>query len=332
MSIKTEIDRISGNIDAAFSALEARGTTVPAGSNSDDLADLISAGGSSGSSENAVQLEPENTFDIGDDLNNFTECGNWLCTNSMVASSLANCPENSGDFQPGYGGFQLRVLTTANSLRAQELITFSGKRWYRFYNGSEWSAWAKDYSENDIIAIDNGGTGADNAADARANLDVPATLHYHDAEEITTGVLPIERGGTGASNDLDALANLGGCSLLDCYPVGSIYFGYSQDSPAALFGGEWTRISGRFLFGATASETIGDTGGAKTVKLTLSQIPSHTHVVKGTSATKSGSTTCAETWADKSNNRNVTSNAAGGSSSHENMPPYMLVSIWRRTA
>ena len=42
MSIKTEIDRISGNINAAFSALKARGATVPANANSNDLAEAIS--------------------------------------------------------------------------------------------------------------------------------------------------------------------------------------------------------------------------------------------------------------------------------------------------
>lgn len=42
MSIKTEIDRISGNINAAFSALKARGATVPANATSDDLANAIS--------------------------------------------------------------------------------------------------------------------------------------------------------------------------------------------------------------------------------------------------------------------------------------------------
>lgn len=43
MSIKTEIDRISGNINAAFSALKARGATVPANATSDDLANAINS-------------------------------------------------------------------------------------------------------------------------------------------------------------------------------------------------------------------------------------------------------------------------------------------------
>ena len=41
MSISTEITRISGNVSDALTAIGAKGVTVPTGSNSNDLADLI---------------------------------------------------------------------------------------------------------------------------------------------------------------------------------------------------------------------------------------------------------------------------------------------------
>lgn len=43
MSIQTQIDRISGNVSAALSAIAEKGVTVPDGSNSDALAELIAA-------------------------------------------------------------------------------------------------------------------------------------------------------------------------------------------------------------------------------------------------------------------------------------------------
>lgn len=43
MSIQSEINRISGNISAAFSALKARGASVPADATSDDLANAINS-------------------------------------------------------------------------------------------------------------------------------------------------------------------------------------------------------------------------------------------------------------------------------------------------
>lgn len=49
MSVQTQIDRISGNVAAALSAIAEKGVTVPDGSTSDALAELITsieAGGS----------------------------------------------------------------------------------------------------------------------------------------------------------------------------------------------------------------------------------------------------------------------------------------------
>ena len=43
MSIQTQIDRISGNVSAALSAIAGKGVTVPDGSNSDALAELIAS-------------------------------------------------------------------------------------------------------------------------------------------------------------------------------------------------------------------------------------------------------------------------------------------------
>lgn len=41
MSIPTQITRLSGNVSDSLAAVAAKGVTVPAGSNSDDLAGLI---------------------------------------------------------------------------------------------------------------------------------------------------------------------------------------------------------------------------------------------------------------------------------------------------
>ena len=43
MSVQTQIDRISGNVSAALSAIAEKGVTVPDGSNSDALAELIAS-------------------------------------------------------------------------------------------------------------------------------------------------------------------------------------------------------------------------------------------------------------------------------------------------
>lgn len=60
------------------------------------------------------------------------------------------------------------------------------------------------------------------------------------------------------------------------YPAGSIYMnGLVNTDPNVLFGtGTWTKIEGKFLYGATTSlDDLGDTGGATTVTLTQNNLP-----------------------------------------------------------
>lgn len=75
-------------------------------------------------------------------------------------------------------------------------------------------------------------------------------------------------------------------SILDAYPVGSIYMSVVETNPAELFGGTWEAIApGRVLLGAgeynsNVSYTAGKTGGRVDHILTESNIPKHTHTVE----------------------------------------------------
>ena len=82
-------------------------------------------------------------------------------------------------------------------------------------------------------------------------------------------------------------------SILDAYPVGSIYMSVVETNPAELFGGTWEAIApGRVLLGAgeynsNISYTAGTKGGVTSKILSSSNIPKHTHTVdiKETAAT-----------------------------------------------
>ena len=61
------------------------------------------------------------------------------------------------------------------------------------------------------------------------------------------------------------------------YPVGSIYWSGNSTNPSTLFGGTWTQIKDKFVWAKGDSDTLGATGGAKTVTLTVNNMPSHNH-------------------------------------------------------
>ena len=61
------------------------------------------------------------------------------------------------------------------------------------------------------------------------------------------------------------------------YPVGCLYWSSDNTNPSQLFGGTWTQIKDKFILAAGDTYTNGSIGGASSVTLVISQIPSHTH-------------------------------------------------------
>lgn len=128
-------------------------------------------------------------------------------------------------------------------------------------------------------------------------------------------------------------------SGLDAYPVNSIYISYSHDKPGELFGGDWMRITDSFLWGAKESESLdGVIRGASTHTLTYDEMPVHSHwglyYDSKPITLNYGSTGYALSWsANKgAGTREIYTGDAGGDQAHNNMPPYIRVSIWRRVA
>ena len=96
----------------------------------------------------------------------------------------------------------------------------------------------------------------------------------------------------GVEPDENANVTIPQTSILQAYPVGSIYMSVVETNPAELFGGTWEAIPGRVLIGAGVSDfninyIAGNKGGSKARTLTSSNIPKHTHTVeiKNTAAT-----------------------------------------------
>ena len=125
-------------------------------------------------------------------------------------------------------------------------------------------------------------------------------------------------------------------SLIDLvYPVGAVYISMNQTSPQTLFGGTWTQIQGRFLIGASTAYPAGSTGGEATHTLTASEIPDHTHSFKYTGQSATTGVNAIRLYQAASNQYNAYSggqSSSCGGQAHNNIPPYMAVYMWYRTA
>lgn len=119
------------------------------------------------------------------------------------------------------------------------------------------------------------------------------------------------------------------------YPIGSIYTNASDaTNPATLFGfGTWTAFgTGRVLVSIDGSQTefdsIGETGGEKTHVLTTAEMPAHTHSYD-TNTSNGTSTVGVFQGGDLLAS---TTGSTGGGGAHNNLQPYVVVYMWKRTA
>ena len=169
----------------------------------------------------------------------------------------------------------------------------------------------------------------------------------------------------GEPNQIDA-DTLGGKPASDyllkseVYPVGSIYISLNSTNPSSIFGGTWEQIQGRFLLGQGLGYSAGAIGGEANHTLSIQEMPSHQHNLKTTSngsnyfsmlnADSAGGAWVGDTQFMLAAKRKVgstvfdgtitTSNLmtgepidnTGGGSAHNNMPPYLAVYMWKRTA
>lgn len=139
--------------------------------------------------------------------------------------------------------------------------------------------------------------------------------------------------------------------LDNVYPIGSIYMNVNSTNPGTLFGGTWEQIQGKFLLGMSSSYPAGSQGGEASHTLTTAEMPSHGHnpanepgyfgfitnskkvFEVGDMGVQSGSGRYypyASATFDIS--RNSLTGTTGGGNSHNNMPPYLSIYIWKRTA
>ena len=122
--------------------------------------------------------------------------------------------------------------------------------------------------------------------------------------------------------------------LQQVYPVGAIYISTVNTNPNLLFGfGTWEAIEDRFLLGASATYVAGTTGGETSHILTVDEMPSHSHTFLRHQFDRNDGDNGTDVYG--ANNKtlpqvNATTDATGGGQAHNNMPPYLVVYMWKR--
>lgn len=133
------------------------------------------------------------------------------------------------------------------------------------------------------------------------------------------------------------------------FPPGSVLQMVADTDPNEIWNGtEWEKMEDVFLIAASEKHPLGETGGEEAHKLTVAEIPAHSHRTDlvavadassgGTADKTAGLNTGAGSymgapiirWSPASGRSYQVTTNTGSSGEHNNMPPYEAVNTWKR--
>ena len=245
--------------------------------------------------------------------------GSWTTISNVMKNSdgtYSATTTKSGLSYTNTYNFEARVTDKINTVSSKE---YSGKSQPIF----DWSK--DDFNFNVPVYISQ-----------YYNNNNPTTKKYVD--DLTDVIsLAVQDNTDNIAALSEQISNIGSITFDDIYPVGSIYMSVNSTNPGNLFGGTWTQLKDRFLLGAGSTYTNGSTGGEASHKLTVNEMPSHSHgqyVTVGSGGSLSANCDYDSYVSGKARKsaQNVSTDPAGSGNSHNNMPPYLVVYMWQRTA
>ena len=196
----------------------------------------------------------------------------------------------------------------------------------------------------------------DNLPNMTFDSEKPKVLFAEDIARLNNEAVSIETvlganpqgGHATVAARIAAVEEIIGTIMGRVYPVGSQYVNFTDSTnPATLLGvGTWVLAAkGRVVFGKADSGTFataGATGGEETHTLTVAEMPAHRHnfiqrprwwgddVLAGDSGSVYSQTATTQQFAHSSEARELQN--TGGGQAHNNLPPYTVAYVWRRTA
>lgn len=192
------------------------------------------------------------------------------------------------------------------------------------------------------------------AGDKQNSQAVPHSLQHANANDAIKALqAKVGIDGSEAATSLDRRLAL--LEARQPFAVGAIYTNVTGVNPATELGyGTWAAFGGgRMPVGYSAGDpdfdAAEDTGGAKTHALTVAEMPAHSHVQDPHSHTYASQTattgsissyehgaidtsSAAAESSISTNPATATNQSTGGGSAHNNMPPFIVVHFWKRTA
>jgi hypothetical protein len=259
-------------------------------------------------------------------------------------------------------GTYIRSIISYSYSTCENKNTVTRATYYKKSSASTWTNANKSFSSGTAFVFGGGAISTESSYDVKYTItDAFTTVTIYDTVSTAAVLMDFKAGGKGIAigkvaekDNVVEIANnweleIHGKKLVDyIYPIGSIYMSVNATSPANLFGGSWTQLKDRFLLGAGSTYIAGSTGGAATHKLTVAEMPSHNHSFKDGSHTflwgqnktnnvylNNASAVAGKTPGNSAmTSQNIwnSTNSSGNTSAHNNMPPYLAVYMWKRTA
>ena len=170
-----------------------------------------------------------------------------------------------------------------------------------------------------------------------------------DAADIQSYATAAAQSASAAQTSAEQASAISMANAIACFPVGTILMTAANTNPGTYIGGTWTAIEGKFLLAQSNSHPAGTTGGSENVTLTEANLPAHRHLIMNNnsadSTPTSGNTLArydrsfgareGEYYSLNTNSGEAVwgrTSATGSGTAHNNMPPYVAVYVWERTA
>lgn len=221
---------------------------------------------------------------------------------------------------------------------------------FNVYNGRDGRG-----AKGSRVPLADGGTGSAGELETYSSEDHQHPLNVSD--DTPQGITSMASAGEATTYARSDHSHPFGDIIDYIYPVGSIYLSLNEEfNPNIAYGGEWELISNRFLVGAGDLYDLGDTGGEaehtltsaesgqKAVTIASSGGHSHTVTTKYSKVFAAGTNKDGYWGNGTGSNATMASIASGtgththsiagsdAAQAHNNMPPYLAVYMWKRTA